>query len=148
MSFEVGVVAQFTANHHLVGNFGPASLPHSHTYRVEVGVTGNALRQDGTLFDIALLQQAVAEVVAELEGRNLNDLPVAPVTVHPPGPTPSTVATSTLVCLISSNPTAEVIARYFFDRVAIALSASGVNQLGTRIWESPEAYASYSGDLA
>ena len=47
MRFEVGVVAQFTASHHLEGDFGPASLPHSHAYRVEVGVSGiahNAVR--------------------------------------------------------------------------------------------------------
>jgi 6-pyruvoyltetrahydropterin/6-carboxytetrahydropterin synthase len=128
MSFEVGVVAQFTASHHLVGDFGPASLPHSHAYRVEVGVSGDSLRADGTLFDITRLQRAVEDVIADLDGSNLNDLALAQ--------------------LVAPNPTAEVVARLFFDRVAPAVSGQGLARLQTRIWESPEAYAGYSGDLA
>jgi 6-pyruvoyltetrahydropterin/6-carboxytetrahydropterin synthase len=128
MSFEVGVVAEFTASHHLVGDFGPASLPHAHAYRVEVGVSGDRLGADGTLFDITRLQQAVARVIADLDGADLNDLSVS----H----------------LARPNPTAEVIARFFFDRVAGTLAGQGLARLETRIWESPEAFASYSGDLA
>jgi 6-pyruvoyltetrahydropterin/6-carboxytetrahydropterin synthase len=128
MSFEIGVVAHFTASHHLVGDFGPASLPHSHAYRVEVGASGESLRQDGTLFDITRLQQALAAVIAEVDGTDLNDL--------------------SQTHLAAPNPTAEVVARFFFDRVASALSGQGLARLQTRIWESPEAYASYSGDLA
>jgi len=126
MSFEVGVVAHFTASHHLVGDFGPASLPHAHDYRVEVSASGEDLRGDGTLFDITRLQQALAQVIAGLDGRNLNEA----------------AATST------PNPTAEIVARYVFDHVAVALSGQGLTRLQTRIWESPEAYATYSGDLA
>jgi 6-pyruvoyltetrahydropterin/6-carboxytetrahydropterin synthase len=128
MSFDVGVVAQFTASHHLVGDFGPASVPHSHAYRVEVSVSGDRLREDGTLFDITRLQQAVAEVIADLDGADLNALSGRR--------------------RVASNPTAEVVARLFFDRVRPALSGQGLALLQARIWESPEAYASYSGDLA
>jgi 6-pyruvoyltetrahydropterin/6-carboxytetrahydropterin synthase len=128
MSFEVGVVAHFTASHHLVGDFGPASLSHSHAYRVEVGVSGHRLGADGTLFDITRLQQAVAQVIADLDGSDLNDL--------------------SEIQLAGPNPTAEVIARFFFDRIAEKLSGQGLDQLQTRIWETPEAFASYSGDLA
>jgi len=127
VSYEVGVVAQFTASHHLVGDFGPASLAHSHAYRVEVGVSGDRLRVDGTLFDISRLQGAVAAVLADLDGSDLNALGLAD--------------------LAAPNPTAEVVARLFFDRVAPALSGAGLARLQTRVWESPEAYAGYSGDL-
>ena len=122
MSFEVGVEARFTASHHLVGDFGPASRPHAHEYRVQISVTGDGLRDDGTLFDITRLQRAVAEVIADVDGTNLNDL-------------------------ATSNPTAEVMARFFFDRVAPTLAGQGLARLEARLWESPEAYAGYRGDL-
>lgn len=128
MSFEIGVEATFTARHHLVGDFGPASVPHAHDYRVQVSVRGAGLRDNGTLFDISRLQQAVAEVIADLDGTNLNDLSAAQ--------------------LARPNPTAEVMARFFFDRVAPTLAGQGLARLDARVWESPEAYAAYSGDLA
>jgi 6-pyruvoyltetrahydropterin/6-carboxytetrahydropterin synthase len=126
MTFEVGVVGQFSARHHLVGDFGPASEPHEHTYRVEAEVVGAVLRPDGTLFDITLLQTAVAAVVDDLNGQDLNEF----------------------VVLAAPNPTAEVVARFFFDCLAAVLGGEGLGHLRTRVWESNEAYASYTGDLA
>jgi 6-pyruvoyltetrahydropterin/6-carboxytetrahydropterin synthase len=123
MTFEVGVEASFSASHHLVGDFGPASRPHAHDYRVQISVRGDGLRDDGTLFDISRLQQALAEVIADIDGTNLNDL-------------------------ATSNPTAEVMARFFFDRVAPTLTDQRLARLEARLWESPEAYASYSADIA
>jgi len=123
MTFEVGVEARFTASHHLVGDFGPASLPHAHDYRVQISVHGDGLRDDGTLVDISRLHQAVADVIADVDGRNLNDL-------------------------VQLNPTAEVMARFFFDRVAPTLAGQGLDRLEARLWESPEAYGGYSGELA
>ena len=54
MSFEVGVVAHFSAEHHLVGDFGPASAPHSHDYRVDVSVTGRKIGDVAT--DLAKIE--------------------------------------------------------------------------------------------
>ncbi len=123
MTFEVGVEATFNASHHLVGDFGPASRPHAHDYRVQISVRGDGLRDDGTLFDISRLQQGLAEIIADIDGTNLNDL-------------------------ATSNPTAEVMARFFFDRVAPTVAGQGLARLEARLWESPEAFASYSADLA
>jgi 6-pyruvoyltetrahydropterin/6-carboxytetrahydropterin synthase len=126
MTFQVGVVAHFTAQHHLVGDFGPASQPHEHTYRVEEGVCGDNLRADGTVCDITQLQAALNAALAELEGRDLNQIPG----------------------LAAPNPTAEVVARYLFERIAPALSAIGLDHAHAQVWVSPEAYACYTGDLA
>jgi 6-pyruvoyltetrahydropterin/6-carboxytetrahydropterin synthase len=115
--FEVGVVAEFEATHHLVGDFGPASLTHRHDYRVEVTVAGPTLRQDGTLLDITLIQQALRGVVDDLRGADLNTLDLTP------------------------NPTAEVVARYIWQRVAANLPTE---RLTVTVWESPEAFARYS----
>jgi 6-pyruvoyltetrahydropterin/6-carboxytetrahydropterin synthase len=125
VTFEVGVVGQFSARHHLDGDFGAASQPHEHTYRVEAEVVGAVLRPDGTLFDITLLQTAVAAVVDDLNGQNLNEFVV-----------------------LAPNPTAEVVARFVFDCLAAVLGGQGLGHLRTRVWESDEAYASYTGELA
>jgi 6-pyruvoyltetrahydropterin/6-carboxytetrahydropterin synthase len=124
--FEVGVVSHFDARHHLVGDFGPASQPHGHAYRVEVSVTGRSLRDDGTLFDITLLQDALGAALADLQGSDLNEVSG----------------------LAEPNPSAEVVARYLFQQIAPRLTSGGLEQLHTQVWESPEAYAGYTGDLA
>jgi len=125
MSFKVVVVAHFKAHHHLVGDFGPASQPHAHAYRVEVGVSGGGLRGDGTLFDITRLQEALSAALGDLDGRDLNQISG----------------------LAEPNPSAEVVARYLFEQIAPSLSQAGLDRLQTRVWESPEAYASYTGTL-
>jgi 6-pyruvoyltetrahydropterin/6-carboxytetrahydropterin synthase len=126
MSFSVGVVAHFTAEHHLVGDFGPATARHAHNYKVDVLVSGDSLRPDSTLFDITRLQAALSMVTGHLDGRDLNELAE----------------------LATSNPTAETVARYIHQRVAPALASQGLTGMTVRVWESPEAYASYAAELA
>ena len=119
MPFEVGVIAHFTARHHLVGNFGTASQPHSHSYRVDVSVGGADLLRDGTLLDITKLQNALNRAIGPLEGRDLNDV----------------------VELSQPNPTAEVVARYLCAHITAVLHTDHVT---VTVWESDEAYASYT----
>ena len=130
--FEVGIVGTFAAHHHLVGDFGPASRDHAHTYRVEATVTGETLASDGTLFDITHVQRALDAVSTELGSQDLN----------------------AVAGLASPNPTAEVVARYVFERVAASLrqAATRANErrlrrLSVRVWESAEAFAGYADDL-
>jgi 6-pyruvoyl-tetrahydropterin synthase len=124
--YEVGVVAQFTARHYLVGDFGPASAPHEHAYRVEVAAAGATLHPDGTLVDITIIDRALGDLSNQLDGSDLNDIPD----------------------LASPNSTAENVARLFFDRIAADLEGQGLAWLGVKVWESPQAYGAYSADLA
>lgn len=123
--FEVGVVAQFEAAHRLEGNFGPATRLHGHTYRVEVGVRGAHLRPDGTLCDIGLLQEAVQREVGDLHYRDLDEV----------------------AAFEGGNTTAEVVARYLFDRIELHLARLGLESMSVRVWESPGAYAAYEDSL-
>ena len=125
MSFEVGVCARFTATHHLVGDFGPASHPHAHDYRVEASVTGGALQPDGTLLDITVLQSALAAAIDRLNDSDLN----------------------TLSAFAAVNPTAEAVARHLFETIAPELSST-LTHLNVRVWESEEAFAAYFGTPA
>ena len=125
MSFEVGVVARFNARHHLVGDFGPASLSHSHNYRVEVTAQGAQLQSDGTLFDITLLEGSLSSALSDLEDHDLN----------------------TVAGLAEPNPSAEVVARHIAHQVAPPLRGTAVEALTVRVWESDEAFAAYTTSL-
>jgi 6-pyruvoyltetrahydropterin/6-carboxytetrahydropterin synthase len=119
--FEIGVITQFEAAHRLHGDFGPATGTHGHTYRVEVSLRGPSLRPDGTLYDIAALQQAVSDVVATVHYRDLDEVED----------------------FAGRNTTAEVVALYFYEHLVPHLAFTDLQILRVRIWESPNAYAQY-----
>jgi 6-pyruvoyltetrahydropterin/6-carboxytetrahydropterin synthase len=125
MMYEIGVSGQFEAAHRLVGDFGPATRVHGHTYRVEAAVRGQSLRGDGTLFDITALQGALAVIVSELNYSDLDQVPG----------------------LAGANTTAENVAAYCWRRLADALGGLGLLNLSVRIWENPGAYAAFDGAL-
>lgn len=66
---KVGVVDHFDSMHLLPGH-PKCGVPHGHTYRVEVEVTGEAV--DGMVIDFALLKQALNEILDGLDHTNLN----------------------------------------------------------------------------
>ena len=123
--YEIYVAAQFEAAHRLVGDFGPASRTHGHTYRMEVTVRGERLKDDGTLYDIGQLSPAVDELAASLHYRDLNDVPD----------------------LAGVNTTAEAVAHYCWERLAPPLRGQGLDSLMVRIWESPQVYAAREDSL-
>jgi 6-pyruvoyltetrahydropterin/6-carboxytetrahydropterin synthase len=123
--YEIYVAAQFEAAHRLVGDFGPATRPHGHTYKIEVMVRGERLKDDGTLYDIGQLRPAVDRLAASLHYRDLNDVPD----------------------LAGVNTTAEAVAHYCWGRLAPPLRGQGLDSLMVRIWESPQVYAAREDSL-
>ncbi|MGH2447918.1 MAG: 6-pyruvoyl trahydropterin synthase family protein [Chloroflexota bacterium] len=123
--FEVGVVGQFEAAHHLEGEFGPASRLHGHTYKVELRAQGEDLAPDGTLLDITVLRSALDEVLSRWHFQNLDGLED----------------------FAGANSTAETVARQLFDAVAPALAGQNARSLSVRVWESPHAFAGYTGPV-
>ena len=123
--YEVYVAAQFEAAHRLVGDFGPATRTHGHTYRMEVILRGERLSDDGTLYDIGELRSAVEDLASSLNYRELNDVPD----------------------LAGVNTTAEALADYCWETLAPPLRASGLDSLTVRVWESPQVYAAREDSL-
>ena len=123
--YEIGIVAQFEAAHRLTGDFGPATRMHGHTYRLEVSVRGERLRDDGTLYDIAALQGEVDALVATLHYRDLAEV----------------------AGLAGVNTTAEAVARHCWETLAAHLRGEGLSSLLVRVWESPRAYAARDDSL-
>jgi 6-pyruvoyltetrahydropterin/6-carboxytetrahydropterin synthase len=117
--YEVYVAARFEAAHRLVGDFGPATRMHGHTYRMEVIVRGQRLAEEGTLYDIGELNRAVSDLVATLNYRDLNEVPG----------------------LAGVNTTAEAVADFCWKRLAPSLRDRGLDSLVVRVWESRDAYA-------
>ncbi len=117
--FEIGVVGQFEAAHRLVGDFGPATRLHGHTYRLEVVVRGARLRDDGTLYDIGRLRAEVDRLVATLHYRDLAEVPG----------------------LAGVNTTGEAVAHYCWETLAPSLRGASLATLLVRVWESPQVYA-------
>lgn len=117
--YEVYVAARFEAAHRLVGDFGPASRMHGHTYRMEAILRGRRLQDDGTLYDIGELRKAVDDLATTLDYRNLNEVPG----------------------LTGVNTTAEAVANYCWERLAAPLRDLDLDSLVVRIWESPDVYA-------
>jgi len=124
--YEVYVAAGFEAAHRLVGDFGPATRLHGHTYRMEVIVRGQRLAEDRTLYDIGRLKQAVDDLATSLHYRDLNEVPG----------------------LIGTNTTAEAVADFCWERLATTLRGHDLDSLVVRIWESPDAYAAREDTLA
>jgi 6-pyruvoyltetrahydropterin/6-carboxytetrahydropterin synthase len=124
--YEVGVVAQFEAAHRLVGDFGPATRMHGHTYRVEVVVRGEHLRDDGTLYDIGRLKDQVDALVRTMHFQDLADVPA----------------------LAGVNTTAEAVADYCWTTLSGDLTGQGLAGLMVRVWESPQAWAARDDALA
>ena len=124
--YEIYVAARFEAAHRLVGDFGPAARTHGHTYRIEVIVRSQHLGDDGTLYDIGELGPAVEGLAGSMHYRDLNEVPG----------------------LAEVNTTAEAVASYCWDKLALPLRGRGLDSLAVRIWESPDAYAAREDALA
>jgi 6-pyruvoyltetrahydropterin/6-carboxytetrahydropterin synthase len=124
--YEVYVAARFEAAHRLVGDFGAATRTHGHTYRMEVIVRGQYLGDDGTLYDIGELGQAVEELAGSMHYRDLTEVPG----------------------LAEVNTTAEAVASFCWDKLAQPIRGKGLDSLTVRIWESPDAYAAREDALA
>jgi 6-pyruvoyltetrahydropterin/6-carboxytetrahydropterin synthase len=94
--FEVTVEAGFSSGHYLRNYRGKCENPHGHNYKVFVTLIGEELDEAGLLLDFKLLKQVMRPVVDYLDHQMINDL--EPFT--------------------TVNPSAENLARYFYQETA------------------------------
>ena len=103
--YEIGVSAQFEAAHRLVGDFGPATRMHGHTYKLDVVIRGERLDRHETLYDIGKLRAAVDTLAASLNYRDLAEISG----------------------LEGVNTTAEAVAHYCWQVLATDLRGQGLH---------------------
>jgi 6-pyruvoyl-tetrahydropterin synthase len=131
--FSVTVRDHMMIAHSLRGEtFGPAQRLHGATYVVDATFRRAELDPDGVVVDIALAAGQLAEVLADLGYRNLDEEPA----------------------LTGINTTTEALARVIADRLAVRLHAGAVGEggreldsLAITLHESHIAWASYERPL-
>jgi 6-pyruvoyltetrahydropterin/6-carboxytetrahydropterin synthase len=112
----------FSAAHFLARYHGKCERLHGHNYRVRVTVRGETLDEGGMLVDFSVLKMALRQITGELDHTNLND--------HPE--------------FKDGSPSAERIARFFFERMSKSLP--GVSFSLVEVFETETNRAAYSPD--
>jgi 6-pyruvoyl-tetrahydropterin synthase len=132
--FSVTVSDSVMVAHSLKGAvFGPAQRLHGATYVVEVQLRRPALDGDNIVADIGRARELLAEVLAPLAYRNLDDLPEFDGIVT----------------------TTEFLAQEIFQRYCDGVragrlagdTASAVSEIEVTLRETPNAWASYRGPV-
>jgi 6-pyruvoyltetrahydropterin/6-carboxytetrahydropterin synthase len=123
--YEVTVERTFAAGHYLRNYKGKCENPHGHNYKIEVTLRGAELDKAGLLLDFKDLKDVLRAVIDRLDHQMLND-------IEP---------------FISINPSAENIAKYFFDETNVrlrSLTGDRVFVKDVTVWETDTANARYS----
>ncbi len=121
--YQVSVEETFSAGHALRGYRGKCENPHGHKSRVGVNLEGAQLDGIGLLVDFTRLKQVIREIMGKLDHQFMNDLePFKTV-----------------------NPSAENVAKYFYDEATRALKdlPPGARITDVVLWETDTSRAVY-----
>ena len=121
--FQVSVEETFSSGHALRGYKGKCENPHGHNYRVQVTLEGPQLDHIGLLVDFTHLKEVMRAIIKRLDHQFINDL--EPFT--------------------TVNPSAENMAKYFYDEVSGNLKGlpAGAHVSDVIVWETDTAMAKY-----
>ncbi len=122
--FEISKDFVFSAAHQIRFHGGKCERLHGHNWRIRVYVRASELNRIGMVVDFADLQRLVAEVGARFDHRNVNEVPP----------------------FDQLNTTAELIAKFFHDEMAIRLQAAEggrVTVARVDVWENEGSLATY-----
>ncbi len=126
MTYEVGLSRTVRAFHVMPGMPGPEGQRHDHDYRIEVVAERADLDDRGMVCDLDLLEGALADLTALIEGKDLEDA------VQPPD---------------DQGVTVEAFARWAHATLAGVVRQAGGQTLVLRVWESPTAFGGYRADV-
>jgi 6-pyruvoyltetrahydropterin/6-carboxytetrahydropterin synthase len=123
--FEISVEETFAAGHALREYRGKCENVHGHNYKVQVTIEGERLDSTGLLMDFVEIKGLLHAVVDRLDHQFLNDL--SPFDVQ--------------------NPSAENMAKYFYDEISSGLEATKVEApvrvAQVKIWETDTSTSTY-----
>jgi len=101
----------------------PEGERHSHDYRLDVVVRRDDLDERGMVVDLDVLDQALRNAAARVDGVDLEQV------------------------VDAEAVTVEVFARWVHDQVSAALGSLPGVTLAVRVWESPVAFGGYTSAL-
>jgi 6-pyruvoyltetrahydropterin/6-carboxytetrahydropterin synthase len=119
--FEVSVEETFAAAHQLREYKGKCENLHGHNYRVRITVAAEQLDRAGLVVDFVELKRHMRALLERLDHKFLNDVPPFDVV----------------------NPSAENIAKYFYDQMPPALKSGRARISSIKIWETETSTATY-----
>ncbi len=119
--FEISAEYTFAAGHALRGYKGKCENVHGHNYKIQVTVAGERLNSVGLLMDFVDLRAAIKTLVDRLDHRFLNDLPPFDVL----------------------NPSAENLAKYFYDGLETQVREQGNRVNAVKVWETDTTSATF-----
>lgn len=123
--FELTVKSEFEAAHHIDGYPGKCARLHGHNWSVEAVARGTKLNDIGILLDFKTLKTELNKILDALDHQYLNELDI----------------------FANKNPTAEILAKEVFDRLAASEIFTGTTRLAAvRIYESPKSCVTYTPD--
>ena len=120
--FVLKIVTDFASAHSLRDYPGDCARLHGHNWQVEVMVCSQVLNESGIAIDFREIKKQTKLVVKRLDHQYLNE--IEPFDVL--------------------NPTAENIAKYFFDEIAVLINNQNVKVKEVTIWETPRSAVTYS----
>jgi 6-pyruvoyltetrahydropterin/6-carboxytetrahydropterin synthase len=125
--YETGLSATVLAFHVMPDLPAPEGELHSHDYRLDVVVRRAELDEGQMVVDLDFLDRALAELIATIEGRNLDEI-VAPA-------------------MGADAVTVELFARWAHDRLSAALGPLPDASMSVRVWETGLAFGGYEGSV-
>ncbi|MBT8009466.1 MAG: 6-carboxytetrahydropterin synthase QueD [Gammaproteobacteria bacterium] len=120
--FVLKIVTDFASAHSLRDYPGDCARLHGHNWQVEVSVCSQVLDDSGIAIDFREIKKQTKLVVKRLDHQYLNE--IKPFDVL--------------------NPTAENIAKYFFDEIALLITNKDVKVKEVMILETPRSAVTYS----
>jgi len=120
--FQISAEYTFAAGHALRGYKGKCENVHGHNYKVQVTVAGESLNSIGLLMDFVDLRAAIKGLVDRLDHHFLNDLPP----------------------FDKLNPSAENLAKYFYDGLDPQVREQGSRVSAVKVWETDTTSATFS----
>ena len=121
--FEVTIEETFAAGHALRNYRGKCENVHGHNYRCQVTLEGDQLDSIGLLCDFTQLKHVMREIIGGLDHQFMNDLEA----------------------FRTVNPSAENMAKYFYDQITQNLKdlPPGARITDTIVWETDTTSAQY-----
>ena len=120
--YQMKILTDFAAAHHLRGYEGPCSRVHGHNWKVEVQVSASKLDEIGMGLDFKFIKQATNKLIDRLDHQNLNELPP----------------------FDQQNPTAENIAAYLYSELSATLNTNVIRVVSVTLWETDRACVIYT----
>lgn len=120
--YKLCLKRKFIAQHYLIGgNWGEENNPHSHSYELELRLSGITLDQHNYLTDLVDVENILDQVTGEFKDQLLN----------------KNKSFSNL------NPSLELFSRILAEKISKKITGETVESIEVRLWENDFSWASW-----